>query len=387
MDSESSSTSTRTITRAWRREARPVWPFVWGGLLPVLLLLGVGLWAVTRFASSWIESSVRAQVASALQAAGDGWVHLAVSGQQVVLSGDAPSDGAGDRAIAVATKAECPTWLGPMPCAISVEGHFNSAAKPTWPAVRASVEGGVLQVGGTLPDEAARGRFEAQAHAMVDPPQITAVKTEWKVSGHVAPPGWEALGVRVLSVASRCVSGWAELRDEAFAADCTVGPAVLAAVEADAHAPTPVGRVGEVSLRAAVAERSATVAAVEVCEAGLAKLLEGTRIEFATASAVLLPSGAPLISRIAKVATDCPGTLRIEGHTDAIGSLESNTALSRQRAEAVRAALVKVGIVPARLVAEGFGPTKPLGSNETPEGRARNRRIEIHVVRPEEKRP
>lgn len=73
-----------------------------------------------------------------------------------------------------------------------------------------------------------------------------------------------------------------------------------------------------------------------------------------------------------------PGVkVEIDGHTDAIGSDEYNQKLSLRRAEAVRMYLVKnLGMDPALLTAVGFGKSKPIASNDTEEGRAKNRRIE-----------
>jgi len=68
----------------------------------------------------------------------------------------------------------------------------------------------------------------------------------------------------------------------------------------------------------------------------------------------------------------------IEGHTDSIGSAQANMELSRQRSEAVRGALVEQhGITAGRLSARGYGATMPKDTNDTPEGRARNRRVEL----------
>jgi len=68
----------------------------------------------------------------------------------------------------------------------------------------------------------------------------------------------------------------------------------------------------------------------------------------------------------------------IDGHTDSIGSEQANMELSRRRSEAVRAALVgRYGIATARLSARGYGATMPKDTNDTPEGRARNRRVEL----------
>jgi len=69
--------------------------------------------------------------------------------------------------------------------------------------------------------------------------------------------------------------------------------------------------------------------------------------------------------------------LSIDGHTDATGAAERNRTLSKERAEAVRAALLAKGIAAERLSAQGFGPDKPLADNGSEEGRAKNRRVEL----------
>ena len=69
----------------------------------------------------------------------------------------------------------------------------------------------------------------------------------------------------------------------------------------------------------------------------------------------------------------------VEGHTDGVGSEGYNMKLSRRRAEAVRGYLVDHGIAPSRIRAEGFGKSRPVASNDTAEGRAQNRRVELHI--------
>jgi outer membrane protein OmpA-like peptidoglycan-associated protein len=72
-------------------------------------------------------------------------------------------------------------------------------------------------------------------------------------------------------------------------------------------------------------------------------------------------------------------TLRvaIEGHTDAVGAADANEALSQRRARAVLDALVARGIEASRLSSAGFGETRPVADNQTEEGRAKNRRVEL----------
>jgi OOP family OmpA-OmpF porin len=70
----------------------------------------------------------------------------------------------------------------------------------------------------------------------------------------------------------------------------------------------------------------------------------------------------------------------VQGYTDAQGSLAYNEALSQNRAETVRAYLVSHGVPADRLTATGFGPRNPVATNDTVEGRANDRRVEIVVT-------
>jgi outer membrane protein OmpA-like peptidoglycan-associated protein len=102
-------------------------------------------------------------------------------------------------------------------------------------------------------------------------------------------------------------------------------------------------------------------------------------IYFDTGKAVIKPESQPAMAEIAKMLAATP-TLRLHvvGHTDNVGSVASNMALSKQRAEAVVNALVSDHrIAPARLIANGVGPLAPVASNAAEEGRAKNRRVEL----------
>ena len=71
--------------------------------------------------------------------------------------------------------------------------------------------------------------------------------------------------------------------------------------------------------------------------------------------------------------------ISVEGHTDNVGSDDYNQRLSEQRAGSVRDYLVDQGVPDGRVTATGFGKTEPKASNDTPEGRQLNRRVEIHI--------
>jgi outer membrane protein OmpA-like peptidoglycan-associated protein len=102
-------------------------------------------------------------------------------------------------------------------------------------------------------------------------------------------------------------------------------------------------------------------------------------ILFDTGSDRLKPESAPVIQAIARgLGTNPNLRLLIEGHTDSVGNAASNLDLSKRRAEAVRAGLVSQFSVDAsRLTTAGLGASKPIDSNDTPQGRAQNRRVEL----------
>jgi len=75
-------------------------------------------------------------------------------------------------------------------------------------------------------------------------------------------------------------------------------------------------------------------------------------------------------------------TVRIDGHTDNVGTLEYNQGLSERRAEAVAAYLAAAGVDRGRMTVAGFSFTQPVADNATPEGRAQNRRVEIDLIDP-----
>jgi outer membrane protein OmpA-like peptidoglycan-associated protein len=99
---------------------------------------------------------------------------------------------------------------------------------------------------------------------------------------------------------------------------------------------------------------------------------------FDTASATLRPESFAVVQEIAAMLREHPDLrVRIEGHTDNAGDAAANQTLSEERAAAVRAMLVGLGIDASRLESAGLGQTQPVASNDTAEGRAQNRRVEL----------
>jgi outer membrane protein OmpA-like peptidoglycan-associated protein len=105
------------------------------------------------------------------------------------------------------------------------------------------------------------------------------------------------------------------------------------------------------------------------------------RLTFETASAALGAGSQEQLAAVAAILSAYPAVkLKLGGYTDNVGDPAANLKLSQERADSVMGALVKLGVAPDRLSAEGYGEQFPVGDNATPEGRAMNRRISMRVA-------
>ncbi|MGF1663807.1 MAG: OmpA family protein [Kineosporiaceae bacterium] len=106
-------------------------------------------------------------------------------------------------------------------------------------------------------------------------------------------------------------------------------------------------------------------------------------VRFDDATAELSPAAREVLDAVAGHLVRYPDVrVVVEGHTDSTGSVESNRRLSGRRADAVLAYLVSRGVPPGRMEAAGYADSRPVASDDTAEGRAANRRVEIVAVAP-----
>ena len=102
---------------------------------------------------------------------------------------------------------------------------------------------------------------------------------------------------------------------------------------------------------------------------------------FATNKTKVLSRSEPLLDEIAEVLKENPTIhISIEGHTDNTGKYKNNIKLSKGRAASVMQELIKRGIDKDRMVSDGFGPDRPIDTNDTPEGRQNNRRVDLRIT-------
>lgn len=130
-----------------------------------------------------------------------------------------------------------------------------------------------------------------------------------------------------------------------------------------------------------VVEKKAEPAKVELMDsekAVLSQAFEG--VKFKTNSNVLLPDSYSKLDAVAEIMKNHSGyKLTIDGYTDNTGNSKHNHELSYKRAEAAKARLIEDGISADRITTHGYGEEKPIATNDTSEGRAKNRRVEFLV--------
>lgn len=127
-------------------------------------------------------------------------------------------------------------------------------------------------------------------------------------------------------------------------------------------------------------ERKPTAPRV-ILEKKTKKIVITESIHFELGKDVILPDSFSLLDEVAQVIQDNANLkIRVEGHTDNIGKPAFNKKLSQKRAESVVRYLTSKGVAQERLEAQGYGPTRPLAPNDTPAGRAKNRRVEFTII-------
>ena len=118
----------------------------------------------------------------------------------------------------------------------------------------------------------------------------------------------------------------------------------------------------------------------DVVKIGVPIILEG--VTFASGKSDITPESSQILRSALKTLTTYPDIqIEIGGHTDNVGSKNSNTKLSQKRADSVRNWLIERGIESGRIVAKGYGPEFPIFPNDSPENKRKNRRIEFKRIK------
>lgn len=231
-----------------------------------------------------------------------------------------------------------------------------------------------VSMAGQVPDDAAQAAIETEAAALYG---RDAVESALVVAGKAPPAGWERAALVLLHQLHAMVEGEADLTGQSVTLRGRVTEPELARPIHDALLASVPGYRVDTRLRVDLpaAFRALPLPPVR-CAAELNAINQEAALDFATGSTVMTAGSGRVLDTLAAVLRRCAGgAIQVGGHTDARGSAALNQRLSQARAEAVAAALVERGVPLDRIVATGFGEERPIASNETESGRARNRRI------------
>jgi len=250
--------------------------------------------------------------------------------------------------------------------ALLIAGAVHAQAPASAPA---AAPGAPIVVAGTVADEASKaallGRLRAVygADRVVDQLSIGTVSTpaNWNdYVGRLIGPNLKLISRGQLKVDGNNVSLRGDVASEAQRQQ-------IAGDIAASLNPTYTVNNG---LRVAASEQG-------VLDAALANRI----IEFESGKAALTPSGMAILDQMSDALKKLNGIkVEVIGHTDNAGSRAGNLSLSQARAEAVKTYIVGKGIPADTIAVSGEGPDRPVADNRTPEGKARNRRIEFKVI-------
>lgn len=372
-------------TRRWVQREAPLawWPWAFLPLLAFIVLVIIG---AAYLAPRVIEPQVQTSASERLAAAGFQWAQVEADGQEVWIRGNSPAPVAEDAILQAAQGTDCSTAFGRLSCPTTVHvdvKYVPVEAKPAPPASQpaavrhhdfvVAVTGDGVRLQGEVPAVDTKTSFVASASALHSGEVIDEL-TVSKEIGHVADGLAQGRAVAVLELLE---SGTATWKDGSLSVEGVVAEAAETEARAMFSRSADAPSLGGIKL--------SVVRAEDQCEQDLAAVLKRSKIQFETGSAVISVLSQDVLDALAAVALDCPGTLLVEGHTDGAGSARSNSRLSQRRAQSVVAALVKLSIPKSRLEARGLGEERPIAGNDSSQGRAQNRRIEIHVNKePEE---
>jgi OOP family OmpA-OmpF porin len=245
----------------------------------------------------------------------------------------------------------------------------TAASAPVTEAPNTSTSAGPVVVSGVVPDEATRQAILTKVREVYGSGRVV---DRLGVAASSAPPNWGNNVKKLITTDLKNVRR-GHLRISGSEVEL-VGEADSAATrdKIAAHLSASLNPTYLVNNRLSLAEAP---------QARIDSVLDGKIVEFESSSAVLTPLGRQVLDELIDVLNSLDGKkIQVIGHTDASGLRQSNVALSRLRAAAVKSYLSANGIPAAGIFTVGMGPDQPLVSNDTPEGRAKNRRIEFKVM-------
>jgi OOP family OmpA-OmpF porin len=344
-------------------------------LISIVVFIAISAAAIT-FGTNSIEADLERRAQASLQAAGFTDVEVEADGATINVSGSITSEQTEEAAFQAVTflagvrRVEGQLW--PV-----FSGELDEIVV-TGDAIKIEWDGSGIIIEGTIASEDRRTFITetlSGTFATVDTSSLSVLE------GLVEEPGWlgSSLGLLI------------GLQDELPIGKLIVDPngellVVAGEVEGKDLRNELNAKIVEAGLQLGFDVNPAirvlvvgpTEEEIEELQVDLDALIEGKVVEFETKSFELTPTGIALLDEILVALRKAPEVrIRITGHTDSRGSAEENQQLSEDRADVVLVYLVKSGQSRDRFEVIGYGEDNPADTNDTPQGRAHNRRIEF----------
>lgn len=246
------------------------------------------------------------------------------------------------------------------------------AVPPVAPVASEPSAGGKVVASGVVPDEATRQAVLQQLRASYG---VDRVEDQLGVGQLVAPPSWSESLRKILAQPSlkQVRRGALKVRGNVIE--------ITGEVDNEALRQQVVSDISTQLNPTYTVRNALRVAAAPSQQAQVDAALAQRTIEFLPASATLTPNGQRILDELVPILSQLQGKrFEVVGHTDADGDRSINIALSTNRANAVRQYLAAKGVPYQAILTSGAGPDRPVAGNDTPEGRARNRRIEFKIL-------
>jgi len=358
----------------------PVWVL---GLLGYVLLVWFAF-SVVGNREHGIPAKLEEAAQQALDRAGVSWASVKADGQAIILTGAAPSESARELAVNVVkssvglggflaggvTKVRDKTTKGKV-----------SVAPLRWLAKRR--DDGALVLTGVAPSVVRRSSLVQDAQNLV-PAQIV---DSMRADANAPLDDWLPAARLGLKLIAQMPDGEAEIAGRRLIVRGTAptDDFALTALTQLRGLPEPFTGESAITTEMNIAELGGAELAIAErsqanCQDAFTKIMAQNAINFESGAAALSGDNKSVLDKVAYVSKRCSHfQIDVLGHTDLSGARDSNIALSKARANTVVAYLVSQGVSPQRLGAEGRGPDKPVASNDTPEGMAKNRRIDFVV--------
>ncbi|MFT5573072.1 MAG: outer membrane protein OmpA-like peptidoglycan-associated protein [Cryomorphaceae bacterium] len=329
------------------------WPFV---VFPLLLLL-----PLLFFKWHTIEQDVAHNAKSKLRSLGANWAEVETYnlGRDILLTGTAPSQEALAQAERSALSSE----------GVRVVNIDATQIAPTHPKLNSIVTGDSIVLRGTVANQASIDALMAQAAASFGAGKVL---NKLSVGENTAElPILDGL-FSALSIDGNLGTLTAELENDTMTLSGEVlGDNVKTTL--NSQLTRIFGSFKDQLIVAKPVQR-------DVCQNLVNELLASGKINFQSAEATIKEDSFALLRRIGNTAKRCPdASFEVAGHTDSVGNLNFNMALSGKRAQAVVDHLVGLGLSTKQFIAAGYGPNQPIQDNATSAGRAENRRIELRL--------